>query len=72
MCNRLFQKKVKYVFTKCAIEIDVIFVKQASEKWNVMSICETGLKCVKIYFKRVKYVISEVCNWNIYDFCEIS
>ena len=35
MCNGLFQKSEIYYSKKCAIEIDVIFVKQASKKWNV-------------------------------------
>ena len=36
--------------------------------------CQTVklMQCVTIYFKRVKYVISKLHNWNKSDFCETS
>ena len=34
MCNRLFSKEWNMLFQKYENEIDVIFVKQASEKWK--------------------------------------
>ena len=37
MCNSLIWKEWNMLFQKYVIEIDVIFVKQASERWNVGS-----------------------------------
>ena len=82
VCNSLFQECETSYLKKCAIVIYVIFVKQASEKWNVGSKSEKQYelkcqlvkpiisKCETVYFKIVKYVLSKLCSWSRYDLSE--
>ena len=75
--TNVYFKRVKYV-----IEIQVFFVKQVSEKWNVgFELWKSDYKkwnsvvsfvkltlwtCVVVYFKRVKYVIWKMCNLKVF------